>query len=68
MENFRLLRGYGWHGFKNMKLIKQDKGHLACAKTFLDAIRDGKPSPIPIEEIIESSRVSIEVAESLRQS
>ena len=50
-----------------MKLFKQDKGQKACAKAFINAVRDGKPSPIPYEEIMESSRVSIEVAESLRQ-
>lgn len=31
---------------------------------FLDAIREGKSSPIPMDEILEVSRVSIEVAET----
>jgi predicted dehydrogenase/threonine dehydrogenase-like Zn-dependent dehydrogenase len=66
MDNYRVLQGYGWPGFKKMKLLKQDKGQKACAKAFVDAIRDGKPSPIPYKEVMESSRVSIEVAESLR--
>jgi len=29
-------------------------------------VREGKAAPIPYEEVMESSRVSIEVAESLR--
>jgi len=66
LDNYRVLQGYGWPSFKRMKLFKQDKGQFACAKAFLDAIRDGNPSPIPYEEVVESSRVSIEVAESLR--
>ena len=67
MDNYRLLHGYDWPGFKKMKLLKQDKGQQACARAFVDAIREGKPSPIAYDEIMESSRVSIEVAESLRQ-
>ncbi len=49
-----------------MKLYKQDKGQAACAKAFVDAVRNGKPSPIPYNEVMESSRISIEVAESLK--
>jgi len=66
MDNYRVLRGYGWTGFKKMKLIKQDKGQKACAKAFIQAIRDGNDCPISYEEIMESSRVSIEIADSLR--
>lgn len=68
MDNYRTLQGFGWAGFNKMKLFKQDKGQTTCAKAFVDAIKQGKPSPISYEEVMESSRVSIEVAESLRQS
>jgi len=66
MDNYRVLAGYGWPGFKKMKLFKQDKGQKACAKAFIESIINGKDSPIPYEEVIESSRVSIEVANLLR--
>ncbi|MCK5662356.1 MAG: Gfo/Idh/MocA family oxidoreductase, partial [Thiotrichaceae bacterium] len=66
MDNYRTLKGYGWAGFKKMKLLKQNKGQKACAQAFIDAIKDGKESPIPYAEVMESSRVSIEVANSLR--
>ena len=66
MDNYRVLAGYGWPGFKKMKLFKQDKGQKACAKAFIESIINGKESPIPYEEVIESSRVSIEVANLLR--
>ena len=66
MDNYRMLTGFGWPGFKKMKLMKQNKGQVACARAFVDSIKSGKPSPIPYEEVMESSRVSIEVAESLR--
>jgi len=68
MDNYRVMKGYDWPGFKKMKLYKQDKGQQTCAKAFVDAVRDGAPAPIPFDEVMESSRVSIKVAESLRQS
>ena len=66
LDNFRRLNSFGWPGFKGMKLMQQDKGQKTCAKAFVDAIRQGAPSPIPFEEVMEVARVSIEVAESLR--
>lgn len=67
MDNYRSLKGFGWPGFKQMKLRRQDKGQGACAGAFMQAIREGKATPIPYAEIMESSRVSIQVAEGLRQ-
>jgi len=66
MDNYRVLTGYGWTGFKKMKLFKQDKGQKACAKAFIESIVNGKESPISYEEVMESSKVSIEVANLLR--
>jgi len=66
MDNYRVLTGHGWPGFKKMKLFKQDKGQKACAKAFIESIMNGEESPISYEEILESSRISIEVANSLR--
>ena len=66
MDNYRVLTGYGWPRFKKMKLFRQDKGQKACVKAFTDSIINGKESPILYEELMESSRVSIEVANSLR--
>ncbi len=65
MDNYRTLRGYGWSGFKKMKLIRQDKGQRACARAFIESICDGEEAPIPYEEVMESSRISIEIAEHL---
>ena len=65
MDNFRVLRGYGWQGFKSMKLMRQDKGQKACVAAFVEALRAGGAAPIAFDEVMESSRVAIEVAESL---
>jgi len=66
MDNYRVLKGYGWAGFKKMKLLKQDKGQKACALAFVESVREGNDAPIPYDEVMESSRVAIEVANSLR--
>jgi len=66
LDNFRRLVGYGWPGFSKMNLWRQDKGQAACAKAFVDAVRTGGPSPIPVEELLEVGRVSIEIEEAVR--
>jgi predicted dehydrogenase/threonine dehydrogenase-like Zn-dependent dehydrogenase len=66
LDNFRMLRGWGWKGFGKMRTWSQDKGHAAEVKAFLDAVRGGGPAPIPPEEIFEVTSVSLEAAEQLR--
>ncbi|MCX2697388.1 bi-domain-containing oxidoreductase [Ochrobactrum chromiisoli] len=65
LDNFRKLKGWGWSGFSKMNLWRQDKGQLACTAAFLRAVKEGSASPIPHEEIIESARLSIEIAQTL---
>jgi predicted dehydrogenase/threonine dehydrogenase-like Zn-dependent dehydrogenase len=62
LDNYRKLKGFGWPGFNKMNLWRQDKGQFACAQAFLNAISKGENSPIPFEEILEVSRISIELA------
>lgn len=66
LDNFRKLKGYGWPGFNKMNLWRQDKGQNACAAAFLSAITTGQ-SAIPVDEIFEVARVTIEVADLLRE-
>jgi len=61
LDNFRRLRGFGWPGFRRMNLWRQDKGQVACARAFIDAISNGTAAPIPFAELLEVSRVSIEI-------
>jgi predicted dehydrogenase len=68
LDNFRKLTGWGWKGFSKMNLWHQDKGQSACVKAFVDAARTGTQSPIPAEEILEVSRVTIEVANSIQRA
>jgi predicted dehydrogenase len=66
LDNFRRLRTYGWPGFRSQRLWRQDKGQNACAAAFVGAIKSGDASPIPLEEILEVSRVTIAVSEATR--
>jgi predicted dehydrogenase/threonine dehydrogenase-like Zn-dependent dehydrogenase len=67
LDNFRKLKGFGWKGFSKMNLWQQDKGQKACAKAFLDSISQGKPAPISAEEIFEVAKVTLQVAQQLRE-
>jgi predicted dehydrogenase/threonine dehydrogenase-like Zn-dependent dehydrogenase len=60
LDNFRQLRGFGWPGFRKMKLWRQDKGQRDCARAFLAAVETGVP-PIPLDELFEVARISIEL-------
>ena len=64
LDNFRKLTGFAWPGFKSMNLWRQDKGQKACAAAFVQAANRVGQSPIHIDEILEVSRVAIEVAQS----
>lgn len=38
LENFKVLRGFGWKNFKKMALFRQDKGHYNYIKEFITSI------------------------------
>ena len=63
MDNFLRLKGYGWPGMKTIKSWKQDKAKRLPA-AFVNAIKTGGHTPIHLDEVIESSRVSIELGRS----
>jgi predicted dehydrogenase/threonine dehydrogenase-like Zn-dependent dehydrogenase len=63
LDNFRNLRSFGWKGVKDQRLTRQDKGQKACAAAFVDAVRQGGPPPIPMEQILEVAAVSIALAQ-----
>lgn len=65
IDNFRSLTGFGWKNFKKMRLWRQDKGQVACAQAFLAGLKDGEQA-IPINEIFEVTRISIEISDMLR--
>jgi predicted dehydrogenase/threonine dehydrogenase-like Zn-dependent dehydrogenase len=66
LDNFIKMKGFGWKGFKKLNLWKQDKGQTVCTNEFTKSIALGIEAPISSEEIFEIAKVSIEVAEMLR--
>ncbi len=66
LENFTKLRSYNWPGVKTTSLWRQNKGQLECAAAFLRAVEEGGPPPIPIDELFEVARVTIEAAQLIR--
>lgn len=65
LDNFRRLQGFGASG-QTISLWRQDKGQTQCARAFVDAIRDGGPAPIALDEIIAVSLATIEIADQLQ--
>jgi predicted dehydrogenase len=67
LDNFRLLRGFGWSGFRRASTWGQDKGQEQLARAFIAASSAKAAMPIPSSELFEVARVSIECAEALRR-
>lgn len=66
LDNFRKMTGYGWPGFSKLNLWRQDKGQYNCVQAFVDAVKGKAASPIPLSEVLEISRLSIEIAKAVR--
>lgn len=64
LDNFRRLIGFGWPKFGQMNLWRQDKGQNACVDAFVRAVEQGGPPPIPFDELMEVTRVTIELADT----
>lgn len=67
LDNFRVLRGFGWKELRTMRLWRLDKGIAACAEAFVNAIAKGLPSPIPADELFEVAQATLEAADQLRR-
>lgn len=65
LNNYRKLTGYGWRGFKSMSRWRMDKGQQACVNAFVSAIKSGMAAPIAFEELLEVSRVTLEIHREL---
>ena len=67
LDNFRKLSGWGWKGFTKHEPVAAGQGAEGlCGGLPLTPLRKASPRPIPAGEIFEVARVSIDVAESLR--
>lgn len=66
LDNFLKLKGYGFAGFRKMRLWRQDKGQNACAAAFLAAVEQGSEPPISAAELFEVAEATLQVADQLR--
>ncbi|MCF7899143.1 hypothetical protein K9L05_00650, partial [Candidatus Babeliales bacterium] len=68
MDDYKILKGYGLPVTFNQKVYYPDKGHGKILEEFVSAAKtlNGK-SPIPVQRIIDATRVSI-VADKLARS
>ena len=65
LNNFRELKGYGWKGFRKKTSLSQQKGQVECVDAFVKSIENGDAAPIPIAELLEVSRICIEISNKL---
>jgi len=63
IDDFKTITG---PGVKASKTASTDKGQKALLKAFVSAVRSGGAPPIPEMELIETSRATLAVMESLR--
>jgi predicted dehydrogenase len=59
IDDFRSLSSWGWPRFSKERLHRQDKGHGEAVRRFVAAVREGAAPPIPLDEILEVSRLSV---------
>jgi predicted dehydrogenase len=68
IDNFRKLIGYGAPGLGGGLFAGQDKGLAGQIAAVLAALKTGRSSPIPFEELAEVAEVSIALDQRLRES
>jgi predicted dehydrogenase len=66
LTDFRELEVYSGKRVLRKKSASQDKGQANMLNAFVEALREGRESPIPFEEIEAVSRATFAALESLR--
>ena len=66
LKDFRELQVYGSGKKFRKSLFSQDKGQRVMVKGFIDSVRNGKPSPVPFEEIYAVTLTTFKIVESLQ--
>jgi polar amino acid transport system substrate-binding protein len=66
IDDFRELRVFG--AKQTRRRARPDKGHQQEVAAFLDSIKTGGPSPIPFQEIYDSTLATFKILDSLRMN
>jgi len=64
LENFRVLTGYGFRGFRKLKTWRQDKGHEAEFRAFIGRAAEGGAPLIPLADLVNVTRASFAAVRS----
>jgi predicted dehydrogenase len=67
LDDFRTLSIHRGGSRQVRRWASRDKGHAAEIRAFLDAVRTGGPTPIPEEESLTSTALTLAAARSLRE-
>ncbi|HUF10941.1 MAG TPA: bi-domain-containing oxidoreductase [Rhodothermales bacterium] len=65
IDDFRTLTVHGEKTSKQ-RLRSQDKGHVEEIRQFLHAVTSGEQTPIPVHEILATTRATFKIREALR--
>lgn len=65
IDDFRKLRSFGVFVGVLLRTLRPERGHRGCIDAFLRAVGGTAPAPIPLEELLEVMRISIEVDDAL---
>jgi predicted dehydrogenase/threonine dehydrogenase-like Zn-dependent dehydrogenase len=66
LENFRVTRGYGFSRNRVFKTRRQDKGHMAEIRAFVNRVAEGGSPLIPYEDLVNVTEASIAAVEAAR--
>jgi len=67
LDNFRRLRGFGWPGFKQMNLWRQDKGHRREVCDFVTSVSQGGRPLIPPEQLWNVTEAALAAEKSIAE-
>jgi predicted dehydrogenase len=65
LDNYRSLTLHSGNRRRRHRLMNQAKGHAEEVAAFIDAVRTGRPMPIPLETILGVSAATFAVHRSL---
>jgi len=66
LDNFRRLEAFGLQA-KTYRRWSQDKGHNAEVSAFVDAVRNGGPSPIAFASLVNTARATLAVVKAIEE-
>ncbi|MFH1942179.1 MAG: bi-domain-containing oxidoreductase [bacterium] len=66
LNNFRVLKGFGFSNFKKYRTFKQDKGHKDEIISFIERVNKGGESLIPFNELVNVTKASFAAMESAK--